>query len=260
MSADPVIRSRSNALVRRVRDVAAGKERGTLLLEGDRLVDDALRARRDLEVVLVADDRMERARELAAASQRVQVVDAGILAQVSMLESPPGIVALAPAPAAVDPSALPADPTTLVLVVAGVADPGNLGALARAAEAFGATALLSIAGGASPWNPKALRGSMGSLLRLPVASGLDAEACSRALAKRGFRQATAQTRGGVEPARFDWKGPLALWVGAETGALPVVTRRFEPVTIPIHASVESLNVTVAAAILLFAAGRTPRRR
>ncbi len=250
MSQEPVIRSRSNALIQRVKAVVAGKERGSIVLEGDRLVDDALAAKRDVEIVLVAHDRAERA---------VQLVDAQILAQLSTLETSPGILALASAPGSIDLATLALDARSLVLVVAGISDPGNLGALSRTAEALGATALVVVAGGASPWNPKALRGSMGSLLRLPVAHGLDADSCSAALARRSVRQVVAGTRGGVDPLKFDWKGPLALWVGAETGAMPTATKRFEAVTIPIRSDVESLNVTVAASILLFAAGRVARK-
>jgi TrmH family RNA methyltransferase len=143
---------------------------------------------------------------------------------LSTLETSPGILALASAPGSIDLATLPFDSRSLVLVVAGISDPGNLGALSRTAEALGATALVVVAGGASPWNPKALRGSMGSLLRLPVAHGLDADSCSAALARRSVRQIVAGTRGGVDPLRFDWKGPLALWVGAETGAMPTSNR------------------------------------
>lgn len=258
MTSESVIRSRSNALIQRVRAVVAGKERDRIVLEGDRLVDDALAGKREIEVVLVAHDRAERAQQLASRVQRVQLVDAEIIAQVSTLETSPGIIALAATPAPVDLESLRLDSRALVLVVAGIADPGNLGALARTAEALGATALAVIAGGASPWNAKALRGSMGSLLRLPVAHGVGAEACAAVLSKHGARHVVAATRGGADPARFDWKGPIALWVGAETGDMPALTQRFERVTIPIRPGVESLNVTVAASILLFAAGRGAR--
>ncbi|MBL8859724.1 MAG: RNA methyltransferase [Planctomycetes bacterium] len=258
MSPDAVIRSRSNALIQRARAAVAGNDRDTLALEGDRLIDDAVRARHEIEVVLVAHDRPDRALELERLEQRVQLVDADLLTRLSSLETSPGIIALAPTPKSIDLAQLTLDARTLVLVVAGIADPGNLGALARAAEGLGATALVILAGGASPWNPKALRGSMGSLLRLPIAHGVGADECSRTLGARSVRQVCAQTRGGADPLRFDWKGPLALWIGPETGQMPAVSARFEAVTIPIRSDVESLNVTVAASILLFAAGRVAR--
>jgi RNA methyltransferase, TrmH family len=249
------IRSRANPLLKRVAAVLAGRESGTIALEGDRLVDDALGANIALEVVLVADDREERAAELERRTVRVQVVEAQLLSRVSSLKSSPGILALAPTPRSIDLGTLALDGQALVLVVAGIADPGNLGALARAAEAFGVRALVALPGGASPWNEKALRGSMGSLLRLPVCTALDAGACAALLAKRGLRQACAVTRGGKDPRSFDWKGPIALWITGETGAHSEAASKFERLTIPISESVESLNVTVAASILLYASGR-----
>jgi TrmH family RNA methyltransferase len=246
-----VIRSRSNACLKRVGGVLAGKEPETLVLEGERLVRDALGAGLALELLLLADDR-----EVDDLDARdVRVVEAGLLGKVSALKTSPGVLALCAAPVAVPLAALAADARALVLVVAGVGDPGNLGALARAAEAAGATALVCLAGGASPWHPRALRGSMGSLLRLPVVAAARAEEVAATLAARGFRGAVAATRGGARPTEFDWSGPLALWVTGETGEAPFAAQALEPVTIPIAAPVESLNVTVAAALLLFAAGR-----
>ncbi len=251
----PVITSRSNTLVQRARRVVSGDEPGFIALEGDRLVDDAIAAGREIEIVVLAQDRRERADELRKHGQRVQLVDGAIVEQVSSLDKSPGIIALAPVPKAVDLETLKLDPRTLIVVVAGVGDPGNLGALARAAEAFGATALVALAGGATPWSTKALRGSMGSLLRLPIAAPMQAKACFALLSRRKVRQVCATTRGGLDPQKFDWKGPIALWITGETGVAPDVGASFEAVTIPIAAQVESLNVTVAASIVLFCASR-----
>ncbi|MFN0242538.1 MAG: TrmH family RNA methyltransferase [Planctomycetota bacterium] len=255
MDAEAVIRSRGNPIIKRIGAVRAGLEPATIVLEGDRLVDDARRVGLALECILLAEDRLERAGELERSGAHVRLVDRELMAKVSVLKSPPGVLALCATPASIDVASLSLDTHTLLLVVAGVADPGNLGALARSAEAFGAHALLVARGGASPWNDKALRGSMGSLLRIPVHFGSDAVALARELASRNVRQACAATRGGKSPRDFDWRGPLALWVSAETGAMPASTRSFEPVTIEMAGQVESLNVAVATSILLFASGR-----
>lgn len=259
MSADSIIRSRTNPVLQRVGAVLAGKENGTIVLEGDRLVDDALGASWKLEIVLVSHARGDRAAELESAGQDVRVVDGELLARVSGLKSSPGILALAATPRSIDLGQIKLDARSLLLVVSGIADPGNLGALARAAEAFGVQALVAIEGGASPWNEKALRGSMGSLLRLPVVIGIDANACALLLARRGVRQVRAATRGGANPAGFDWKGPIAVWISGETGDMPEAAKTFETLTIPIATSVESLNVTVAASVLLHAASRVGDR-
>lgn len=254
MNAD-TIRSRENPVLKRFGAVLAGKDRSKLALEGDRLIDDALAAGWELDAVLVASDREARATELESRGAIVRRVEAHLLERLSRLRTPPGIGALCSPPKEIDPNDMVFGSETLLLVVAGVADPGNLGALARSAEAFGAQAMLVASGGASPWNDKALRGSMGSMLRMPVASGLDAHEIVRLLQTRGVRQARAATRDGADPARFDWSGPIALWVGGETGDFPRAAETFETLTIPMKSGVESLNVTVAASLLLFAAGR-----
>lgn len=252
-----MIRSRSNSLLKRVGAVASGKERGLCLLEGDRLVDDALEARWELEVVLVAEEREERAQTLERAGLEVRRVEREHLARVSELETSPGILALARAPVARDLAGLEPSAAPRVLVVAGIADPGNLGALSRSAEASGFGELVVVAGGARPFGSKALRGSMGSLLRLRVHEAREASAVGEHLARAGYRQVAAATRGGTDWRAFDWSSPIALWVGGEAGDAPLDVPGLERVSIPMAGQVESLNVTVATSLLLFAAGGAP---
>jgi len=192
---DPkVVRSTQNPLIQRVRAAFSGKAPELIVLQGDRLVDDAITARVGVEVVLVAHDRPDRAREIANRRVDVRLVDATVLARVGTLQKSPGILALAPTPPTFDLATFELDRDAVVLVVAGIADPGNLGALARASEAFGAAAFVVVAGGASPWNEKALRGSMGSLLRVPVVMGSDAETIAAVLARRSVRCVRAGRR------------------------------------------------------------------
>ena len=249
-----VIRSRANPLLKQVGAALAGRAPEWVVLEGDRLIEDALRAGWVLDTVLVAENRPDRAAALGALTD-VRLVEPDALSRVSALKTSPGILALATTPEGWPVDALDLGERALVLVVAGVSDPGNLGALTRAAEAAGAGALVVVAGGASPWHPRALRGSMGSLLRLPVVLVGEADEAASGLAGLGIRNVVAATRGGVPLSSFDWSGPVALWVGGETGRAPEVCSTFEGVTIPMAGSVESLNVTVAASLLLFAAGR-----
>lgn len=253
MRSEATIRSRENPLLKRAGAVLAGREPGILALEGDRLVDDALGAGLECEVVLVADDREDRALELERRAVPVRLVAADVLARVSGLKTSPGILALCAAPRTRSIAELALDARSLVLVIDGIADPGNLGALARSAEAFGSSAVCIARGGASPWNEKALRGSMGSLLRVPVVFGLERAELAAALSKRCATQVRGGTRGGVDPARFDWRGPVAVWISGETGAETAEQHGFATLTIPIARGVESLNVTVAASLLLYVA-------
>lgn len=243
------IRSRAHPLLKRVRAVRAGREAGVCVLEGERLVLDALGSGLAVEVLLVAEGR--RVPEgLRGGEVRVRYADADVLASVSALTTSPGILALAQAPPLLALGGLDPGPGALLALVAGVADPGNLGAIARAAEAAGACGLGLLGAGANPAGERALRGSMGSLLRLPLYRVESAEQP----AERGLRPVVAATRGGVDPRHFDWSGPIALWLPGETGEAPV-PRDAERVSLPMAGGVESLNVAVAAAVLLYAAGR-----
>jgi TrmH family RNA methyltransferase len=254
------IRSAQHAFLKRMGAILAGALRDACVLEGDRLIDDARESGATFEVVLVSEAREERALELERAGLPVKRVAADLLARKSALKASPGIAAICKLPRAWTIGELELSPRALVLVVAGVGDPGNLGALARSAEAAGACALVVIAGSASPWSDKALRGSMGSLLRIPLAPCASAMDAAGALRQRGVRLVAAATRAGLPVAGFDWSGPIALWVGPETGVDPREMAQFERVTIPMAGKVESLNVTVAAALLLFAAGRAGKGR
>ena len=254
------IRSHAHPLLKRARAAAAGREPGVLVLEGDRLVDEARGAGLAFEAVLVAEERVERLAELARAGLAVRAVEASVLAGASALETSPGCLALARERAARALEELAPAADALVVAAAGIQDPGNLGALARTAEGAGAAALLVTRGGCRPWNAKAMRGSMGSLLRLPVVEIEPTTEVVERLSARGFRHVSARTRGGRHFDRFDWAGRLVLWLPSETGGfageLAGAAERFEGVSIPMHGPVESLNVTAAAAVLLFAAGRS----
>jgi TrmH family RNA methyltransferase len=168
------VRSAANARLKTARAVRAGKDREHVLLEGAHLLEDALEAGAELRWVL-HDERapaalLERA---ASAGAEVRACDSALLDADSDLDSPRGLLALAARPAA-DWRALLAAPG-LVLVSAGVQEPGNLGALVRVAAGLGAAGFLALKGSASPWSPRALRGASGTTFRLPVAERVEAE-------------------------------------------------------------------------------------
>lgn len=255
MTERPIIRSIKNPALQRAREVLGGRDKRALALEGDRLIDDAVRAGFAFELVFVAEEREERALELERRGLKVERVAGETLARISNLATAPGVLAIAAKPPERALEQLAVDARTLLLAIAGVADPGNLGALARSAEAVGASGLVVVDGGASPWSDKALRGSMGSLLRVPVFAARDAASAARMLAARGVRGVAAATRGGGDYRSFDWRGPLVLWVGSETGELPAGLDDVARVSIPMRGAVESLNVAVATSLLLFEAAR-----
>lgn len=144
--------------------------------------------------------------------------------------------------------------------VDGLQDPGNLGALARAAEAAGAVALLLAPGTVDPHHPRAVRGSAGSLLRLPAVPDVEPESLQRCLAKVEPEWLALVAHGGRNLYEHALEGTLILTLGAEGPGLSarLEDRAQHHVTIPLASPVESLNVAVAAAVTLFEIRR--RRR
>lgn len=225
------------------------------LVEGPHLVAEAAAAGVELLDVLATPELLASAagRELAA---RLPVaphpVAAEALASVFDADSPRGVAAVArlPRPGV---AALPLRPDGVFLYVAGLQDPGNLGALARSAEAAGAAGLALAPGTVTPNHPRALRASAGSLLRLAVAVGVEAAALDRHLAPLSPRRIALATRGGESPWTADLGGALILLLGAEGPGLPdaLAAAADLALTIPLAGEVESLNATVAAALVLF---------
>jgi len=144
-----------------------------------------------------------------------------------------------------------------VLVAIDVQDPGNVGALVRTAEAGGMSGFFVTGASANPFSWKAIRGSMGSTLRLPVVGDLSTASVMTCLESGRIRTIAAVPRGGQDPDAIDWRGKVALIVGGEGAGLPgaVTSNCHALVSIPMAARVESLNVAAAGAILIYAARR-----
>jgi TrmH family RNA methyltransferase len=156
------------------------------------------------------------------------------------------------------------DGASFVVVCVDVRDPGNAGAVIRSADAAGADAVVCCAGTVDPFNPKTVRASAGSVLHLPVVAGGDPAEVLDALAGRGLRCLAAVAHGGTDYTEVDLVGPLALVLGNEASGLPggLGDRLDETLTIPMAGQAESLNVSMAAAVLCFEVRRarslTPR--
>jgi len=264
-----ILSGRQNQTVRLFRTLAtdADVSGARLLLDGAHLVEEARTAGLSFEVAAVASSRLAGDTEegrLALALERdgVEVLMAPdqLFAVLSPVKTPSGIVAIA-SRTPVTAAGICGDPHALVLVAVDVQDPGNLGAVLRAAEAGGVTGALVCGsagrGSANPFSWKALRGSMGSVLRLPVAAGLDVTAALDILDSAGARTVAAVARDGIDPDTMDWIGRVAIVLGGEGPGLPdqVISRCTARVTIPMAPRVESLNVAVAGAVLVYAARR-----
>jgi TrmH family RNA methyltransferase len=267
------ITSRRNEIVTRFRELARDRaaQPSHLLLDGAHLVAEARAAGARLEHVAVAASRLDadtEERRLAQALDRegVDVVAApdAVFAAMSPVRTPSGIAAIAGHTAA-EPAAICESRNALVLAAVDVQDPGNIGALVRVAEAGGVTGVLVCSApgraAASPFAWKALRGSMGSALRLPVAAGLSADAALDLATRTGLATVATVARGGLDPDAVEWRRRMCLILGGEGPGLPagVIERCDAHVTIPMAAGVESLNVAVAGGILIYAARRQRMR-
>jgi RNA methyltransferase, TrmH family len=157
----------------------------------------------------------------------------------------------------------------LLVVLAGVQDPGNVGAIVRTAAAFGATGVVTAATGqsgtASPFAPKALRASMGAALHLPVLTGMPLAFLLTELKRRGVRTVAScvhqEGRNALTPWEVEWCEPVALLVGNEGAGLPeeVIHAADGRIHIPMATRVESLNAGAAAAVALYEAYRQRRK-
>lgn len=259
------ITSRQNPIVDAFRELAAEPDAGgrRLLLDGAHLVRDAAAAGLEFELAAVSSWMVERDTEegrTAEALQRSGVevfsVTAQVLEAMSPVKTPSGIVAIARKPPAVAAD-ICQRPDALLLVAVDIQDPGNLGSLIRAAEAGGVTGVIVCGASANPFAWKALRGSMGSSLRLPILTGVSTSAALACLRTFNARIVGSVARGGGEPDAIDWTGKTALLLGGEGGGLSeeAVAACTATVTIPMAAPVESLNVATAGAILIYAARR-----
>ncbi|HSN85395.1 MAG TPA: RNA methyltransferase [Thermoanaerobaculia bacterium] len=244
--------------IRRLRRSKGGREERALL-EGPHLVAEALAAGLRLDEVLATPDFLATpegqrlARALPAAPLEVAP---DLFEDLTDADSPRGILAVAPLPRS-GAARLPVHEGGLYLYLDGLQDPGNLGALARVAEAAGAAGLVLSPGSVHPNHPRALRASAGSLLRLAVAVDTVPEALESRLASLRPRWAALATRGGESFWTAPLAGSLILAVGAEGPGLSstLLERAGLRLTIPIEPPVESLNATVAAALVLFEARR-----
>jgi RNA methyltransferase, TrmH family len=260
MAKPEIITSAANPLLKDVRRAMA---RGALTSDGwcvaetFHLLEEALRSDCEVKTVLAAESVRSAAEGHVRGLGRTKVVVApdALLRAVSDTESSQGIIALVKPPQWRLEQLFRGSP--LVLVLDGLQDPGNCGTIVRAAEAFGASGVIFLKGTSSPYNPKTLRASAGSLFRVPFLHGVDA-----ALARAALKQNRVELYAGV-PAhngvrslvQVDLTGRCALIIGNEARGVGGELRSAAlDVAIP-TVGVESLNAAIAAGILLYEARR-----
>ena len=235
-------------------------ERGLVAIEGPNLLSEALRAGLRVDSIFVGSgyDLVEPEPGTPAATIDIFCVPADHLKSILITETPQPLAALVEPPDWTWAHLFGARKrtTALILVVAGIQDPGNLGTIIRSAEAFGADGVVCLPGTVNAWNPKSVRASAGSMFRVPVLNLTEHEALTE-LREAGVR-VLATTVQGAQPADLvDLAVPIALVIGNEGNGVPVglAAKADGAVTIPCPGPVESLNAAVAASVLLYEAAR-----
>lgn len=258
------ITSRDNSLLRHARAVRDGKVRDSIFVEGLRLCEEALRSDLGIEAIIYSDQiaNKERAAALIAETGNVATKSASVserlLASISYTKTPQGIVVLASRPTITEKEfARRQTGTALLVILHGINNPVNLGAILRTAEAAGATGALTTAGTTDPFSPKSLRGAMGAAFRLPIWTDVSFDQTIKWCRKRSIQTVCADLHATRSYADVDWRRPTALIVGAESKGLSddEIKTADEAVKIPMKGLTESLNVAVAAGILLYEADR-----
>jgi RNA methyltransferase, TrmH family len=258
------ITSRDNSLLRQARSVRDGKIDDLIFVEGLRLCEEAQRSNLEIEAVIVSEELMRKDRaaqpiaELSRVSKRTASVSEKLLESISYTKTPQGIVVLAARPDSSEArlaGSLSENP--LLVVLHQINNPVNVGAILRTAEAAGATGLIATRNTSDPFSPKSLRGAMGSAFRLPIWTGPTYEEAIEWCRERSIETACSDGEADTDYTDLDWTKGIALLLGPESTGFTAEELMYADRTVKItmRGKTESLNVSVAAGILLFEAAR-----
>src|SRR5713226_2601530 len=280
-----LITSRDNRWLKEFRMALRGglpTENGFVVVEGARLVEEALRSGCRIHAVLFSESGKRHHQRLSPIIDRPEMAFPTLYTTDRLFEGladtehPQGVATLVhPRETSFDDLVrAPASACApLLVVLAGVQDPGNVGTILRTAAAFvatgAATAASGISGTASPFSPKALRASAGAALHLPILAGMSLSILLAQLTVAGVRTLASsvhEPRDGEQPLlapwEVDWCQPVVLLVGNEGAGPPVEVERSADarIRIPMSSGVESLNAAAAAAVLFYEAARQRTRQ
>jgi RNA methyltransferase, TrmH family len=257
-----IVQSKQNARLKELRRALANpgpNERGLVGIEGPHLVSEAVRARLHISCVFVAQGSEPLLQTLGLTDEvEVLTIPRELLDSALATETPQAIAALVEPPHWTWQRVLGAkkSATPLIVVLAAIQDPGNLGTILRSAEAFGADGVVCLPGTVNVWNPKAVRASAGSVFRMPVLEMNETHAVSQ-LRQAGVRILTTTVQAAQPADLVDLAEPVALLIGNEGNGVPaeLAANADGTITIPCSGPVESLNAAVAASVLLYEAAR-----
>lgn len=256
------IEGRHNTLLKQLRKAFASAEAtsdGVFAIEGLRIVEEAIRSGLRFRAVVFASSAGTKAQRLLpqlGAHVETIIVPDTLFGTAVPTEAPQGVAALVQGKVFGLNDVLAKSQAGPVIVVVGLQDPGNLGTILRSAEAFGAAGVLLGEGTVSPFNPKVVRASAGSVFRVPAVKSQISDILSR-LRDQKFRLIATSSHKGTLLPQATLEPPLAIFIGGEGAGLgrELMGKMDEIIAIPHSPKVESLNAGVAASIILYEAAR-----
>lgn len=247
------ITSAGNELCRQVKKLlsqrAYRQESGLFVLEGRRLLEDALLSGIRPQAILLADSLTDEADRLKALCETVYLLPDTLLGALGDTKTPQGLLAVCRTPAA-DTSY---EGERMLLLVS-LQDPGNVGTIIRTAESLGASRVILTADCPEIYSPKVLRATMGGVFRLPITTAPDAKTALAALSKSSVRTLAAALTPDARPiGEIDRRGRVCVLIGNEGSGLSkeIISLCDEPIMIPMKGRAQSLNAAMAAGILLW---------
>lgn len=264
-----VISSAANPLIKRVRLLGDRKHRrreGAFVVQGVQPVWQAVEAGADIEALIIAPDLVSRPATAAMVAQqedrgtRVVQISSALFGRIADRDGPSGLAAIVRARTA-GLGDLQVLPRSVFVALHETGNPGNLGTIIRTAGAAGAAGVVLIGQTTDPFDPAAVKASMGALFSVPVAHTPAAEEFFSWAAYRGIAVAAASGRAAASFWDCQPQAPLAILLGSEGAGLPdsMLARSDLQVRIPMVGTADSLNLAVAAGILMYEAWRHTAR-
>ena len=265
-SADQVITSSSNGKVKRIVQwqgkADRRREAGIFLAEGFKLFREA--PEESIQEVYLSEDTLERVAEDAVLQEKLhrtgyETVSREVFCKMSDTKTPQGILCVIRRPE-YKLEQLVNMPSPLLVVLESLQDPGNLGTILRAGEAAGVTGVIMGGEMADIFHPKTIRATMGSVFRVPFVQVESLKEALEILKRKNIRIYAGHLSGKICYDSFSFKGGTAFLIGNEGNGLTWETARMadDLLKIPMEGQVESLNASVAAALLMYEAYRQRR--
>jgi RNA methyltransferase, TrmH family len=255
----PMITSPDNPTVKQARalmELKGRREQGRCLVEGVRLIEEAMRAGTSPALIFFLDQARDHARSAQLLQQAAEIIELSpkVFATLTDTVTSQGMIAVISTPRVPAPPVL-----SFVLLLDQLRDPGNLGTILRSAEAAGVEKVVLTPGCVDPWNPKVLRSGMGAHFRLAIQQAARWQEVAAAIS--GLPLWIAEAAGAAPYDSLDWTSSCALGIGSEAAGFSQEVQDLANgrVAIPMAGPVESLNAAMAATVLMFEVARQRRQ-